>query len=199
MFFFSNFWQQQLCFPWNKYKNPVANLSSNELNIQEKKILMLAIFERNSISLMDQTDKLLDRDTQTVWLDNSQTGRLKDTVHRQTKGEDPLHIAVQMSNSYVQHSQLPEWPQISAGGLWSVTEIITKSTELTKGRADRDSAERCRDLKVIEDRISSSIVPPGLQKAEGCGESRRGWLEKMGLDNHHLDVCCKRQLDHEVG
>lgn len=23
--------------------------------------------------------------------------------------------------------------------------------------------------------------------------------KKMGLDTHHLDVCCKRQLDHEAG
>lgn len=109
----------------------------------------------------------LTKHTQTGWLEDSQSS----TVDTWT--DYSLRIAVQTSKSSVRHSQLPDWPQISARGLWSVTEIITESTELTEGQAERQlkeerfCRERWRDLKVIEDSISSSLVPHVLQKAKG--------------------------------
>lgn len=70
-----------------------------------------------------------------------------------------LRIAVQTSNSSLRYSQLPEWPQISARGLWSVTEIITKSTELTKGQAERLREQRFyREVERLEGNWRQDLV-----------------------------------------
>lgn len=57
--FLPHFWQQPQRFLWNKYKNPVANMSSNELNILGKKHLnvgyaLLLISEEHSAKMPHQ-------------------------------------------------------------------------------------------------------------------------------------------------
>lgn len=134
------------------------------------------------------------------------TARLVDSYSIETNSpKEKIHCILPCKHQIL-HSSIPSFlsdpksqPEDFDLSLRSLLSLLNCQKAKLKDWGNRDSAERWRDSKVIEDRISSSIVPHALQKAECCGENWRWWLQKIGLDAHHLDICCERQLDHEAG
>lgn len=136
----------------------------------------IGVFKMNLISLVGRMDILPDRHTQASWLEDSQTSR-------KTRGQEIIHCILSCKRQIL-HWGFPSFlsdPKSQPKGfdlsLRSWLSLLNWHKAKLKDWGGRDFAEKWRDWKLIWDRVSSSLVPHVLQKAEGCGENWRRWVE----------------------